>query len=212
MSKEKAIEMVGTMSPCSSPFAIFEHFQDWKMVKTNKVLPDGVYFAVITLEDKSKAADIHPNIFVQGYRPHSSGAQIHVDKRRYGKFISQGMPKEAPDDVAFNLVQLYQVKGDLKVELVLKQGECQTAAGVQKLVDRICGERQLEKLSEVKRYRYICPASVGYYLKNRTYNVWSVLVGVNTGFSLDKKVLVVDCLTAIPAIVPYEDSCFEKVK
>lgn len=210
--KKKAIEMVvGTKSSWSSPFAIFESFQDWEMIKTNKVLPDGVYFAVITLEDKSKA-DIHPNIFVQGYRPHSSGAQLHVDKRRYGKFISQGMPKEAPDDVEFDLVQLYQVKEGLKVELVLKQGECQTAAGVQKLVDRICEERQLEKLSEVKHYRYTCPKSVGYYLKNRTYNVWSIMVGVNTGLSLDKKVLIIDYLTGIPAIVLYEDSCFEKVQ
>ena len=207
---KKNIKMIGKKSPIDSTFAVFESFSDWLTLKESKVLPEEVYFAVLRPTNKAKA-DIYPNLFVQGYRPHSSGAQIHVDKRRYAKFVPAGQ-KVAADDLEFNKVQLYQVKGEREVELVLQEGESQTLAGAEKLVNRICSERKIEKLSDIKRYHYTCPNSVGYYLKDRDYDVWSVLVGENTGFSLTKKVLVVDYLTGIPAIVPYQDKSFEKIE
>lgn len=210
MEGEKSIQIIGKRSPLDSAFAIFENFSDWVNLRKSKVLPDGVYFAVVLLGNKNKA-DIYPHIFVQGYRPHSSGAQIHVDKRRYGKFVLRGA-KVAPDDVEFDTVQLYQIKGERAVELILTEGECQTLGGARKLIDRICQDRQLEQLSKVKHYLYDCPTSVGYFLKGRIYDVWSVLIGENTGFALEKKVLIVDYLTGIPAIVPYEDACFAKAE
>ena len=94
---KKNIKMVGEKSPIESSFAVFESFGDWLTLKRTKVLPQGVYFAVLRPTNKTKA-DIFPNLFVQGYRPHSSGAQIHVDKRRYAKFVPAGQ-KVAADDL-----------------------------------------------------------------------------------------------------------------
>jgi hypothetical protein len=45
----------------------------------------------------------------------------------------------------------------------------------------------------------------------RSYDVWSVPVGKNEGLSLKKELLVIDYLTGIPAIVPYEEQNFEAV-
>ena len=208
--EKNAIRLIGRKSPLSSPFAVFEHFGSWRDMREQKKLPIGVYFVVVVVDDKNKA-DIYPNLFVQGYRPHSSGTQIHVDTRRYGSFVPDRMFVRSTDDVVYIESQLYQVKDDLGVEPVLTVGEAQNRSCVIKLADRICAERSFEKLSEVEHYSYACPASIGYFLGGRTYDVWSLLVGINTGFSLEKRVLIMDYHTGIPAIVPYQDSCFAPV-
>lgn len=208
--EKNAIHLIGHKSPLSSPFAVFEHFGSWRDLREQKKLPIGVYFVVVVVADKNKA-DIYPNLFVQGYRPHSSGAQIHVDTRRYAAFVPDQSLVKSLEDVVYVESQLYQVKSDLEVELVLTVGEAQNKSCLIRLADRICAERQLEKLSEVKHYSYACPESVGYFLKGRVYDVWSLLVGINTGFSLEKRVLIMDYHTGIPAIVPYQDKCFELI-
>jgi hypothetical protein len=208
--EKKAIIMVGKKSSPHSVFAVFEHFNDWTTLRENKVIPDGFYFAVILSQSKTKV-DIFPNLFVQGYRPHSSGAQIHVDKRRYDKFVPDNGMRVTEDDIAFEQVQLYKVIDGRKVELIFTNGESRIESVVQSLADRICQDGNFEKLGSVKRYRYHCPIAAGYFLACRSYDVWSILVGKSNGFSLEKKVLIIDYLTGIPAIVPYDDRHFEAV-
>lgn len=204
------IQLIGQKSPLNSAFAVFEHFSSWKKLKEEKKLPEGVYFAVLVIANKNKS-DIYPDLFVQGYRPHSSGAHIHVETRGYGAFVPSDDQIKSLDDLVFEQAQLYQVKGNQKVELVLRNGECQSKIFVCHLVSRICAERNLERLSDIKHYRYRNSVSVGYFLAEREYEVWSLLVGVNTGFSLEKKVLIMDYYTGIPAIISYEDKCFKKI-
>lgn len=210
MEEKRSIIMVGKKSSPHSVFAVFEHFNDWTGLRQNKVILDGFYFAVILSQSKTKV-DIFPNLFVQGYRPHSSGAQIHVDKRRYDKFVPDSSMRVAEDDIAFDQVQLYKAISDRKVELIFTNGESQTESAAQSLADRICQERNFEKLSPVRRYRYHCPVAAGYFLACRSYDVWSMLIGKSNGFSLEKKVLIIDYLTGIPAVVPYDDRHFEAV-
>lgn len=206
--KEKSILMRGEKSDYTSSFSVFESLSSWEKVREYKVIPEGFYFAVLVVSGK-KCVDVYPDLFIQGYRPHSSCGRMHVDKRRYAKFINDEGLREAPDDVVFFRSQLYQIVGKREVELVLKNGECRTVEGATKLTERICKEYSFEKLGDVKRCTYHCSDSSGYFLAHRSYDVWSVLVGENAGFTLDKKVLVIDYLTGIPSIVPYDESHFE---
>lgn len=209
MKEEKAIVMVGRKSPVNSAFAVFEHFKDWTTLRAHKVLPDKAYFVVLTLANKNKA-DIVPNLFVQGYRPHSSGSQLLVEKRRYGAFISAEKEAQHSDDVHFLQVQLYQIKEGNEVELILSSGECQLQDRIEKLAERICQERNYTKFGKIGLYRYHCPSSVGYFLANRIYKVWAGIIGRNKDFSLEKKILIMDYYTGIPAVVDYDDEMFRK--
>lgn len=206
---EKSIIMVGDKSDAFSPFAVFENFKGWTDLRKVKILPKGAYFAVLLLTDK-QTADIMPDLFVQGYRPHSSGKNISVDKRRYGEFVKERR-SAFKDDVVYHASQLYRVLGECEVQLVLRKDDAYCRGKISRLSEQICLENGYERLSEIKQYRYICPVSSGYFLAGRTYVVWSVLIGEPTGFSLEKKVLIFHYGTGIPAIVDYDDKCFEKI-
>jgi len=206
------IIMVGNRSDCHSDFAVFEAFKNWRQLRTVKILPERVYFAVLTIADKKKA-DIIPNLMVQGYRPHSSCAWLSVDTRRYGEFVKKETVRDKvyPDDVVFSESQLYRIKGETKVELVLLSGDSYKEEKIETLADCICKERGYEPLGELALYDYECPRSAGYFLKGRNYRVWAVLVGEPTGFELRKRVLIFDYWTGIPSIVEYNDECFFKI-
>ena len=205
-----AIIMLGQKSSYNSPFAVFESFENWALLKRQKLLEDGMYFAVLIIGDKRKI-DIHPNIFIQGYRPHSSGQKLSVLRREYGAFVPYGKNILAEDDMIFAQCQLYQVVSGLSVELILRNEECHSEKSIERMVARICAEQNFQTLGKIKRFIYHCPQSAGYFLGDRSYEVWSVVVGKNTGFSLDKKVLILDCDTGIPAIVDYNEQHFEKI-
>lgn len=204
---KKSIIMTGGRSPVDSAFAVFEHFKDWTGIRSIKVIPDGAYFAVLMLSQKDKA-DIAPNLFVQGYRPHSSGTFVTVDRRRYGAFVPDWEDAQAKDDVKFLQAQLYQVLGAQEVRLVLKDSERYQKSAILNLVDGICQERAYTQLNEVRQYVYRASEAKGYFLANREYHVWGVMVGQNVDGLLVKKMLIVDYHTGIPAVVPYVDEHF----
>lgn len=206
---KNSIVMIGDKSKALSSFAVFESFKDWKRIRDIKILPQGAYFAVLVLADR-QAVDIMPDLFVQGYRPHSSGKNISADRRRYGEFVREKRDG-FNDDVVFLQSQLYQVMGEREVTLVLKNGDSHSVEKIAQLAERICVANGYERLSDIKEYRYNCPVSAGYFLACRTYRVWSVLIGEPTGFSLDKKVLIFEYETGIPAVVGYDDRHFEKL-
>ena len=207
--KNSSIIMVGDKSDAFSPFAVFETFKNWTSVRDVKILPQGVYFAVLVLTDY-QTVDIRPDLFVQGYRPHSSGKNLSVDKRRYGEFVREKRTN-FKDDVVFCQSQLYQVMGEREVALVLKNGDSHCFEKIEQLTKKICAENGYERLSDIKKYSYSCPSASGYFLACRTYHVWSVLIGKSTGFALDKKVLIFEYETGIPAIVDYDDRNFERM-
>ena len=207
---ETSILMVDVLSPLDSAFAVFEHFADWTTLRVRKVLPDRAYFAVVVLMNESKA-DIAPNLFVQGYRPHSSGKQVIVDRRRYGAFVPVGQKVRYNDDLVFSQSQLYQIRGDREVELILSDGQAVQKKIAELLVDRICSERSYLKLGCVRMYQYRCSASAGYFLFDRSYTVWAAMIGENIKGQLVKKMLILDYYTGIPAVVSYTDKLFEPV-
>lgn len=207
---ETAIIMVGDKkSSCHSPFAVFETLKGWTTTRATKVIPDGAYFVVLIRQDGGNI-DVHPNLFVQGYRPHRSFAKLYVDKRRYGRFV-KAEGKEYSDDVVFAAVQLYQIMGGREVRLVLEDGESHDLAKVTELSNQICQELKLELLGKLQLVEYYCPVSSGYFLGNYHYKVWAAVVGERNGLKLDKKALIFDYNTGIPGVVEYDDRHFETI-
>jgi len=200
-------------SDLNSSFAVFETFKDWKQLRENKVISKGMYFAVVIMKNQSRI-EIMPDLFVQGYHPHSSGAALGNIKRRYGQFVRCDKANEYKryhDDVVFLQANIYQCLGDREVELVLKDGENYDIKETQKFVERICKQRDLQILGELNVLKYSCPKSEGYFLKGRDYLVCAVVVGKSEQFSVHKQVLIFDFHTGIPAVVDYVDEAFSKV-
>lgn len=204
--------MVGARrSPSASSFTVFEYFKNWSELKQEKVLPPGSYFVVVVVG--KKMVELKPDLFIQGYRPHSSSRIFGVSKRRYGAFVRCGSNNAAAeDDVVFEAANLYRIAGPQEVELILMDGESHDAVKIKELSARICATEQLEPLSSLCRYQYSPKESTLYFLAGRTYSVWSLVVGQSQGLSgMVKKVLVFDYETGIPAVVPYDESCFKKL-
>lgn len=210
--ENERIELVGEKrSAVCSSFSVFETYVGWKKWRESKVIPDGKYFAVLTTTHK---VELKPDLFVQGYRPHSSSGALSVERRRYGEFVRyglQGQREEFNDDVVFLQANLYQVESGNKVELILEDGDSYSEEKMSDLVDRICWEQGLERLGDLHVCKYSCSLSEGYFLAGREYKVWAVLVGKNVELSLKKKVLVFDYETGIPALVEYEADAFVKL-
>ena len=206
MEKER-IELVGEKrSAVSSSFSVFETYVGWKKWRGSKVIPDGKYFAVLTTAHK---VELKPDLFVQGYRPHSSSGALSVERRRYGEFVRCGaerLGQKYSDDVVFSQVNLYQIVTGCQVELILEDGDSYSEEKMSDLVDRICWEQGLERLGDLHVCKYSCSLSEGYFLVGREYKVWAVLVGKNVELSLKKKVLIFDYETGIPALVEYVES------
>ena len=201
--------MVGDKkSSCHSPFAVFETLKGWTTTRATKVIPDGTYFAVLVRQDGGNV-DVHPNLFVQGYRPHRSFAKLYVDKRRYGRFVKGEVTKlSGDDDVAFAEAQLYQVVGEREVRLVQKDGESHDEGKMLELAEHICCEQGLELLGELQLAEYSCPISSGYFLAGYSYKVWVAVVGLQEHLKLTKKALIFDYDTGIPGLVECNEDHF----
>lgn len=202
--------LVGSKSSSvSSNLAVFETFRDWKGLRFTKVIPNGAYFIAGVVVDglRKRSSDIHPNIFVQGYRPHSSDGAFAGDKRRYGRlFVGFSMPKhpECDDDLYLVTGNLYRAINDTSFEMVLYDGEWLIKANVEMLFARICSELGLEILSRCKRFWLTPSKSCGYFLKEKRYPVLSLLVGKAVPMAgVQKQVLALDLNSGVPGLLDY---------
>ena len=209
--EKNTIIMKGKKSHIGSSFSVFENLNSWKLVAQDKVIPVGSYFAVLTVG--SKQVEVRPDLFVQGYRPHSSSKVLSVQKRRYGAFVRNGTSESQKydDDVHFAQANLYQRLGELEVELVLSDGESHDKDAMTALVLRICEQQSLQPLGELKVLKYSCKSSKAYFLAGRSYKVWAVMVGKDEDMSMMKKVLIFDYETGIPALVDYDETSFTEI-
>lgn len=213
METEKNWSFIGDRrSPSSSDLAVFEGGSLWRKIRQTKIIPDGFYFVAGILPDKlKKKADLVPNIFVQGYRPHSSNGPFVCEKRSYGSIFVGIVPEELKHDDDLHLVEanVYKVVGSDCFELVLKNGEWQDMKTVEPFMARLRDEYDLLPTSDIKKFIYHCDKSRGYFLAGRDYEVWSQLVGVvETPHQLTKKVLIVDYNCGIPCIVDFNAENF----
>ena len=211
MEKNTIIMKGKKKSDVSSSFAIFESLNSWRRVADSKLIPYGVYFAVVTTN--KQWAEVKPDLFVQGYRPHSSSEMLSVIKRRYGAFVRNGTSESQTydDDVEFAQANLYQRIGELEVELVLSDGDSHDKDAMTALMLRICEQQYLQPLGELKVLNYFCKNSKAYFLSGRSYKVWAVMVGKDEDMSMTKKVLIFDYETGIPALVDYDESSFSEL-
>lgn len=195
-------------SKASSTLANFEMYRDWKGLRITKVIPNGAYFVAGLLSDKQRnITDIVPDIFIQGYRPHSSDGTFSGDKRRYGRmFVGCNKPNELEfnDDLYLRDGNLYRAISDYGFELVFFNGEWLIKENVEKLFIGICQELSLEVLSRCKRFWLTPEKSCGYFLQGKHYPVLSLLVGSNEPMAgVKKKVLALDLNSGIPGLLDY---------
>lgn len=195
-----------------SPMAVFEYYKNWPSLKAMKIIPEGFYFLVGVMVGK-KRVDIVPDLFVQGYQPHSNSGPFRSLQRGYGKiFVGTNQTSDlTEEDIVLQQANLYQAKPDDTFELVMFYNEWREREKVEAFMQRFMSERKLEKLSEIGLYKYYCPKSRGYYLSGRKYKVWGMLVGdASDGQRLQKKVLIVDYHTGLPCVVAYEPEAFKE--
>lgn len=202
--------LVGSKSsPVHSNLAVFETFRDWKTLRSTKVIPAGAYFIAGVVGDglRKRVSDIHPNIFVQGYRPHSSDGAFAGEKRCYGRlFIGGAIPKslEYEDDFYLAVGNLYRAINDTSFEMVMYDGEWLIKKNVEALFAHICEELSLEVLSRCKRFWLTPMKSCGYFLRGKKYPVLSLLVGKAVPMAgVQKQVLVLDLNCGVPGLLDY---------
>ncbi len=208
METSKCPLMGEKKSKASSNLATFESFRDWRSLRMTKVIPNGAYFVAGLLGDKkNNVVDIVPDIFIQGYRPHSSDGTFSGDKRRYGRmFVGCNEPEklEFKDDMYLRDGNLYRAISDDGFGLIFFNGEWLIKANVEKLFTEICQELSLEVLSRCKRFWMTPSESCGYFLKGKKYPVLSLLVGSNEPMAgVKKKVLALDLNSGIPGLLNY---------
>lgn len=196
-------------SSVNSNLAVFETFRDWKGLRFTKVIPNGAYFVAGVLDDdlRKRVSDIHPNIFVQGYRPHSSDGAFAGSRRRYGRlFVGFSMPEhpEYEDDLYLITGNLYRAVDENSFEMVMHDGEWLVKENVENLFSGICSELDLQILSRCKRFWLTPSKSCGYFLKGRKYPVLSLLVGKAVPMAgVQKQVLALDLNSGVPGLLDY---------
>ncbi|MGN0914563.1 MAG: hypothetical protein ACI4OW_06690 [Alphaproteobacteria bacterium] len=210
MTEVKKTPLVGSKSsPVTSNLSVFESFRNWKELRSTKVIPNGAYFVAGILDDASRkhVSDIHPNIFVQGYRPHSSDGFFARDRRRYGRlFVGFSMPEhpEYEDDLYLITGNLYRAVDENSFEMVMYDGEWLIRENVETLFANISSELDLPMLSQCKRFWLTPSKSCGYFLKGRRYPVLSLLVGKAVPMAgVQKQVLALDLNSGVPGLLDY---------
>lgn len=216
METKKEKFLVGERrSSGASDLAVFENYKNWPALHATKIIPVGFYFvAGILCHAQRNKADLHPDIFVQGYRPHSSSGMFAADKRAYGALWVGEMPETAAkDDVHLLEANVYRMVHGDDFELVLANKEWENEEKVTAFMQRFREELGLEGLSGLKKFKYTCEKSRGYFLKGRTYEVWSQLVGrPEKSLELTKKVLIVDLHCGVPCVVDYAEENFSPIE
>ena len=216
MEKKKEKFLVGERrSSGASDLAVLKKKKNWPALHATKIIPVGFYFvAGILCDAQKRKADLHPNVFVQSYRPHSSSGMFAADKRAYGALWVGDMPETAAkDDVHLLEANVYRMVHGDDFELVLANKEWENEEKVTAFMRRFREELGLEGLSGLKKFKYTCEKSRGYFLKGRTYEVWSQLVGrPEKSLELTKKVLIVDLHCGVPCVVDYAEENFSPIE
>ena len=211
MKRKESFLIGARRSVGQSDLAVFENYQNWPILLDSKIIPVGFYFvAGILCHMQRRKEDLHPRIFVQGYRPHSSSGMFTIDKRSYGAIWVGEMPKiTEKDDVHLIEANLYRMVHGNDFELVLANKEWENEEKIIAFMKRFREEQGLEGLSDIKKFKYTCEKSRGYFLKGRTYEVWSQLVGrPEKSIELTKKVLIIDLHCGVPCVVDYNETNF----
>ncbi len=216
METKKEKFLVGERrSSGASDLAVFESYKHWPALHATKIIPVGFYFvAGILCDAQKRKADLHPNVFVQGYRPHSSSGMFAADKRAYGAIWVGEMPETAEkDDVHLLEANLYRIVHGNDFELVLANKEWEDEEKVDAFIRRFREEQGLEGLSNIKKLNYSCDKSRSYFLKGRKYEVLAQLVGrPEKSLELTKKVLIVDLHCGVPCVVDYQEDNFSPME
>jgi len=199
-------------SHVNSDLAVFECSNVWNWIQSVKIIPEGFYFVAGLLPyNMKRMTDIVPNIFVQGYRPHSENGPFASERRSYGALLvgDSGDIKPEKDDICLLEANLYQAVENGCFQLILMNQEWRDLAKVKDFMARLRDERNLLETSGIKKCIYRCNKSRGYYLAGRIYVVWAQLVGeVESAQELTKKVLIVDYNSGLPCVVDFDEGNF----
>lgn len=201
-------------SPLSSSLSDFEAVSPQKFYEfaLQHRVPDGFLFVVGVSKYKNGKFFFRcgkDKLFMQSFLPHQ---QENIFKTRdYGQIFSMYEPEnKQSDDVVLTESAVYHRKGDRFV-LILGDKECRDRKSVAKMFEYIICEKQLLDFAPENTLPGIYEVtfkkkSCGYFLKDRTYQVFATPVGIPNAHSgeITKGWLFCDINCGAPAVMPLD--------
>lgn len=176
-------------------------------------IPDGFMFVVGVNKYKPRNGPVclrcgKDFVFMQNFLPHSEDGIVR--SRRFGQIYSLYEPEEKDiksDDIILAESAIYQREGT-HVRLILGDGECRNRKCIAEMFNLIRSQRQLLDFAPENALPHIYKVtfkkkSCGYFLKNRTYYVWAMPIGIPDVQSGEvyKGWLFADVNCGVPAII-----------
>lgn len=212
-------------SPVSSSLRLFEEIsvEDWSRTRQGSHIPEGFLFLVGIIKYRERFKSVAPYkfgkdyIFVQNMLPNSATVSVQ-NRRGFGALYSFYEPSNLyEDDIVLTESCIYQALPNERFRKVMDDGEHRRAACVAQMFQQIRADHKLEDFSTEKLpmlYQVqFKKKSCGYFLKDRTYIVWAMPVGI-PDFQLDrlnKGWIFCDVFCGIPSIIEFERESFEKM-
>lgn len=214
MEKNQKILVGKKASHLLSTLSDFEGMtvEKWRHIRKERYIPDNFLFlaGVAKYPKHCPQATLRFGkelVFVQNFLPHSNNKLYRT--RGYGKLYSLYEPEKlCDDDVVLETSALYLALPDDTIKMVLADGEHRQLKGVDKMFHNLCEQRGLQDFSRPDDVLGIYEVtfktkSCGYFLKDRTYLVWAMPVGIPDQISgeLVKGWIICDINCGVPAIL-----------
>lgn len=212
-------------SQLSSPLTFFEQIsvQNWHYNRQRNHIPEGFLFLAGVVRYTKKRRHLaqykfgKEYVFIQSMLP-KTPSFANEGHRGFGSIYSFYEPSNiCEDDIVLSETGIYQAMPSDHFRLVLANGEHRQAEYVAQMFGQLCAERKFENFSDgelPKLYQVqFRKKSCGYFLKDRTYIVWAIPVGIPNFLlgCLNKGWIFCDIFCGIPSIIEFERETFENL-
>lgn len=214
MEKNQKILVGEKSSHLLSALSDFEGMtvEKWQRIRKDRYIPDNFLFlaGVAKYPKHCPQANLRFGkdvVFVQNFLPYNDNGIYRT--RRYGNIYCLYEPEKLfDDDVVLEKSALYLALPDDTIKMVLADGEHRQLKSVDKMFHDLCEQRGLQDFSRLDDVLGIYEVtfktkSCGYFLKDRTYLVWAMPIGIPDRISgeLVKGWIICDINCGVPAIL-----------
>lgn len=214
MEKNQKILVGEKSSHLLSALSDFEGMtvEKWQRIRKDRYIPDNFLFlaGVAKYPKHCPQANLRFGkdvVFVQNFLPYNDNGIYRT--RRYGNIYCLYEPEKLFDhDVVLEKSALYLALPDDTIKMVLADGEHRQLKSVDKMFHDLCEQRGLQDFSRLDDVLGIYEVtfktkSCGYFLKDRTYLVWAMPIGIPDRISgeLVKGWIICDINCGVPAIL-----------
>ncbi|MDR1026005.1 MAG: hypothetical protein LBL47_01270 [Lactobacillus sp.] len=159
---------------------------------------------------------LKPSIYILDYRPINDTLDTGYGTRSYEKAWSfenrDGFAGVETKDLLFTESALYKSISETEFALVFKDGEWKEKAKAKAFLAKLAKElgytvfpyfpEMNGKKKVMQKRLFECKKSVGYFLKGKSYEVYSLVVGKVLPLSgYEKKIIFLDYETGIPGVL-----------